>query len=1355
MADNNYRIEARPRKKESISRTLKAEIHDPLWMLTRQWQFGEFRGEDAGSSILARVKMKSFPLTHLQLGSFTQDSRPTEASAPISFSEEMGLEAIVESRHRHYDYKTRVQAARYWINLLTQRKVIANNARQEFRLLFQKHFPFRFPEINEVSQPELTIEKAKILANPSLSPYLATICRRSFDGVELLKALQSNDLQLPEKLLEAIAAKDESIPDKLSSIIRRFIHWFEDSYGSIQQESQPEDAWNPRQLEYQMAIAFPEEPEEGEPDSGSTILVADEYYHGRLDWYAFDLIKSQGLLHEQAKAAFESLTIEPAFASLIPSPASFPGMPSNRYWEFEDGKINYSKLQAGSNEAAKVIIAQYASIYGNDWQVIPLEAPVGSLNRIEAIIVTDVFGIKKLITPLEQAAGDNWTGFGLFNHASRKNGGQEENPRTETGLFLVPSIGKVQESEPIEQVQFFRDEVANLVWAIENRVPNGMGGSAEGQAMAAQLSAFLEKLDEDNLPSRTEASTQAALKYYLATNEMPENWIPFIAAHVKESWRAIQLQRASLPRYFQGRYLAIRPRTALLRAGLPAKARPGYPVFQLMEGLPPQPYFINEEEVPRGGMEVRATYQRARWYNGKVINWYGNRKQFGFQAKGGQLLFDMTEAEAVDSPARTGGQPRTLHIAPTLVRLKSDAIAAFLIDTEGAVWQGKWKGGWKKWAKIGGTADANFPPSIIQLQPGQFNVFVKSIENQVLHIASDGQNWGPWGNLGGHITNGPTALTWGDNKIDLFARSEEGHIIFRRWDGNAWGDWQNLGSKSYGVVLGNSSIEALNRPTAHGRIEVFFTGKVSKAHDFNSMGRYYLEASKGRWIGPNKIPREDSIKDRVGFSGPPKVVIRETPALEFHFFVRGNDGAIWYTYQDQSRETAERWGSWQSLGGQLPEGSRPAVLYIFNGWMYLFARNTDNQLMLRKWEQWQWSDWQTLEGEHFSDPAAVQWNYHEIHLFTVDGEGAVQRTIHPIPELLRDGSPTLIQFAPGQIESFTVNKEGRVLHYSYFEDGRQTKVDLGGTLIPLSSLAATQYRGSLYLFGRGLHSDIWYRSWEGANWSAWESLGGTFTSDPSAAVWAGGFMDIYARAKDGSVAYRRWQNGQWEEWNTIGDSHGFILPGTEPFALETGTPNAPVHVFFSGRSHKSKLEDKLFRFTWRNHVQTGDIRWIGPFQSPPNNIDDNPPPIISTPVVARRKKPDDPNLNSWHIFGQGEDGKVWYTSYDDRREGAERWAPWNNLQGQMEPVSELSAVALSSQKLFVFVRSLDQELHYREHGDSGWSAWQSLGGELAGSPSAIVDEDGGVQVVVRWTDGSLRRRRWMDGQWKDWGADLS
>src|SRR3954466_12365190 len=48
------RLEGRPRTTD-FTRSLRAEVRDPLWFLTRQWQFGEFQGEDAASPLSARI----------------------------------------------------------------------------------------------------------------------------------------------------------------------------------------------------------------------------------------------------------------------------------------------------------------------------------------------------------------------------------------------------------------------------------------------------------------------------------------------------------------------------------------------------------------------------------------------------------------------------------------------------------------------------------------------------------------------------------------------------------------------------------------------------------------------------------------------------------------------------------------------------------------------------------------------------------------------------------------------------------------------------------------------------------------------------------------------------------------------------------------------------------------------------------------------------------------------------------------------------------------------------------------------------------------------------------------------------
>ncbi len=40
---------------EDVADALRCEVRDPLWLLARQWQLGEFRAEDAGMAANAHV----------------------------------------------------------------------------------------------------------------------------------------------------------------------------------------------------------------------------------------------------------------------------------------------------------------------------------------------------------------------------------------------------------------------------------------------------------------------------------------------------------------------------------------------------------------------------------------------------------------------------------------------------------------------------------------------------------------------------------------------------------------------------------------------------------------------------------------------------------------------------------------------------------------------------------------------------------------------------------------------------------------------------------------------------------------------------------------------------------------------------------------------------------------------------------------------------------------------------------------------------------------------------------------------------------------------------------------------------
>ena len=75
-------------------------MFDPLWMLTRQWQMGEFQAEDAGTPIQARVRATSATLTRRYSGELPKPAgaAPTAVAAPAYDPTRTPLEVLVERR---------------------------------------------------------------------------------------------------------------------------------------------------------------------------------------------------------------------------------------------------------------------------------------------------------------------------------------------------------------------------------------------------------------------------------------------------------------------------------------------------------------------------------------------------------------------------------------------------------------------------------------------------------------------------------------------------------------------------------------------------------------------------------------------------------------------------------------------------------------------------------------------------------------------------------------------------------------------------------------------------------------------------------------------------------------------------------------------------------------------------------------------------------------------------------------------------------------------------------------------------------------------------------------------------------
>jgi hypothetical protein len=87
------RLEGRPRTTD-FDRALHAEVRDPLWLLTRQWQLGEFHGTDGGSPVT---------VTYSVAQSRPSRFRPLDGP-PEGLPADRPLETVAERRRLPFTY---------------------------------------------------------------------------------------------------------------------------------------------------------------------------------------------------------------------------------------------------------------------------------------------------------------------------------------------------------------------------------------------------------------------------------------------------------------------------------------------------------------------------------------------------------------------------------------------------------------------------------------------------------------------------------------------------------------------------------------------------------------------------------------------------------------------------------------------------------------------------------------------------------------------------------------------------------------------------------------------------------------------------------------------------------------------------------------------------------------------------------------------------------------------------------------------------------------------------------------------------------------------------------------------------
>jgi hypothetical protein len=598
------RLEGTPRTL-SFDRALRAEVRDALWMLTKQWQMGEFRGSDAGSPVFAKLVLDTTRLTK-----YRPDEQTTQA-----MEYDLPLEAKVERRPvplraggRPISLDIRLAMGRQWLKLI--------RAMPGYRQAFIDAYPIVAPDPGSRAD-------ADRCAHPDVWQTFAALAGRAMDGGLLYLHLVSDPGHHAYDGVAGVAPADHAAVDGLAL---RFVAWFERLF---LHPTPDDDAWLPDRLEYQFAASAPIPSRTG----AEKVYVADEYYQGRLDWYSVDVDATAHALGPVPDSQTTGLPPDGP-RTMIPIPVSFAGMPNTRWWSFEDGRTNFGDIDAATTDLAKLLFLEFALVYANDWFVIPYTLPAGAIAAIRGFVVTTTFGERYWVAAAGSGPDAAWQRWSMFTVNVRNRGPVA----ADTSLVLMPTVSKIQQGPPIEDVWLIRDEVANMVWGVERTVPLANGRSKPGAEAARQTLAFYRA----ELAARLEGTpppppTAHARARYRVMNTVPENWIPFLPVHVDGDVREIQLQRAAMPRVLDGDPdppVKVEPRSVLLRHGL--------------DETPARPYFVHEEEVSRAGTRLSQSYQRTRWTDGQVHIWLGVRKQTGRGEGSSGLAFD----ELRDVPPR-------------------------------------------------------------------------------------------------------------------------------------------------------------------------------------------------------------------------------------------------------------------------------------------------------------------------------------------------------------------------------------------------------------------------------------------------------------------------------------------------------------------------------------------------------------------------------------------------------------------------------------------------------------------------------------------------------------------------------
>lgn len=485
------RVEPRCRT-DDLTAGLAAPLYDPLWMLARQWQFGEYQPSDGGSPVMARVRGTFTRLDHYRAGAGAPEWRPYDPAA-------VPLETLVEREPvtaPRWHLRFAAEAGLHFLRLL--RSTGAGHLAVDYLARYRLAAPDHDGEGAEAAGiRHLRVMAGRVPHGSRLYADLDPAVRPPGGAPAGLPELPV----VPEADREAVLAAAGA-----------WLSWCD----TLAPATGPApESWVAERVEHAFAVSAP-----APHTDGSLVLAASGYPGGHLDWYAFDArVDAAGPDGERAP--------EPVDVTLLPAPVRFPGMPAPRWWQVEDARVNFAGIETPREDLAQLLLLECALVYGNDWFLFPLELPVGAVCHLDSLEVTDTFGYRAEISSV-RGSDPQWRMFSFS--------GLE--PADEV-LLVAPTLGPSLSGQPLEEVRLLRDEMANLAWAVERRVQESTGGVVD------RAEAYARSRSQEATVDESGSGAAVDLAYRVAA-EPPDYWIPLVPVQVDQ--RQVRLRRGKVLR---------------------------------------------------------------------------------------------------------------------------------------------------------------------------------------------------------------------------------------------------------------------------------------------------------------------------------------------------------------------------------------------------------------------------------------------------------------------------------------------------------------------------------------------------------------------------------------------------------------------------------------------------------------------------------------------------------------------------------------------------------------------------------------------------------------------------------------